>query len=44
MKMLKYFNEWRLKIFIIESYKNNYENIHIRLYDDYKYKESYLYS
>ena len=42
IKKLKYFNEWRLKIIIKESYKDNYDNVHLRLYDDYKYKESYL--
>ena len=42
IKKLKYFNEWRINILIKENYKNYYDNVHLRLYDDYKYKESYL--
>ncbi len=42
IKKLDYFNKWRIQIYFKEIIYDIYDSVYLRLYDDYKYKESYL--
>ena len=42
IKKLDYFNQWRIQIYFKGIIYDIYDSVYLRLYDYYKYKESYL--